>query len=83
MSRAIGERCKILAFWLPRAPPCDSYADSDLLALPVRLFHNSEPSGLSRATVTQFQLPRGDQQEDFENEAPCAQTICFAEARAR
>ena len=27
--------------------------------------------------------PRGDQQEDFENEAPCAQTICFAEGGAQ
>ena len=27
--------------------------------------------------------PRGDQQEDFENEAPCAQSICFAGGPAR
>ena len=27
--------------------------------------------------------PRGDQQEDFENEAPCAQSICFAGGLAR
>ena len=27
--------------------------------------------------------PRGDQQEDFEKDARCAQSICFAEARGR
>ena len=27
--------------------------------------------------------PRGDQQEGVENEAPCAQTRCFAEGAAR
>ena len=44
-----------------------------------------EHHGISRETAASGSprlSPRGGQQEDIENEAPCAQTICFAEGAA-